>query len=965
MARAKNRREADSIYETILNVALADQLRSEGLDAAEEQPLTAMGDKRHRVDVLVDLDEFAVAIEAEYEPRTGREDAEKRLTKPPLVWRGLPIQAVYAIRYPKRLKYMAANRAYQALRTATDLHIVYRSGFSDGKWSVIEGGSIADLAESLRNYWARSDSGANIDEVVRLASEVIDLSADILGEMPGEKDSDPAATRALVWLNALLFQELLSQHLDPATLPPQYQVQNIPRPDPDGSVSDLLSQWEYILNINWWPIFHVARESLKTTPMTKARLAIDHLKIAAAQIAEQGVIRRHDITGRIFHRLLDTRKFLATNYTTIPAAILLAGLAFDDSHPLWQKRDWGDLETLRSLKIVDPACGSGTLLMAAVQEVIKRARRTGKVNETSPITKTLLENALYGFDVVPAAIHLAASTLSMSETSQLITNMNLWRMRHGVYDGVPRLGSLDMLHTSDTEGNADRLSLFDDMDDATRVLGTGEQKGTGVSFPQECDLVIANPPYTRAGGPGDEENTAWNPIFGSLMDKADQNRMNASLNRALKNTPAGMYAGLGSAFVVLANRDGNIKTGGRIAFVLPSAVVTGSSWRRIRELLLRQYEIDWVVTSHDPRQRSARKGVPGRRFSSFSESTMIAETLLVATKTEGNPKSNHKVRFLNLRRNPLETMDALSVTQAVLALPRDGGEVRIGGTSWGEVYTVSQSTLTDAPWMDTAFVQSRLKRTALQLIKKGSLMGHDIPVAPMADLWAFGPSEMQIKNPTQGLFVCDKGHDPMRPGHAALWHHKAHEITRLEVAPNAHLTPQQKSSEDECRDMLARAARLQFARELWSITQRMAAVLTPEPMLGVRSWISLKSKIPRDGDEEILCLWLNSTPGLLLRMVHANRPYLGRSLITHTSGATLLVLDVGALSEDQLQQGKQIFNFLCDRELMPIMHMDTDPVRRQIDDAIADLIGLPQGVFADLSTTLAHEPNIHVGKTPA
>lgn len=52
-----------------------------------------------------------------------------------------------------------------------------------------------------------------------------------------------------------------------------------------------------------------------------------------------------------------------------------------------------------------------------------------------------------------------------------------------------------------------------------------------------------------------------------------------------------------------------------------------------------------------------------------------------------------------------------------------------------------------------------------------------------------------------------------------------------------------------------------------------------------------------------------------------------------------------------------------DRELMPIM--DMDPVRRQIDDAIANLIGLPQGVFTDLSTTLAREPNIHVGKMTA
>lgn len=45
----------------------------------------------------------------------------------------------------------------------------------------------------------------------------------------------------------------------------------------------------------------------------------------AREVIESGMIRRHDVAGRVFHRLLDSPKFPATNYTTIPAAILLAG----------------------------------------------------------------------------------------------------------------------------------------------------------------------------------------------------------------------------------------------------------------------------------------------------------------------------------------------------------------------------------------------------------------------------------------------------------------------------------------------------------------------------------------------------------------------------------------------------------------------------------------------------------------
>ena len=101
------------------------------------------------------------------------------------------------------------------------------------------------------------------------------------------------------------------------------------------------------------------------------------LKRAAAEIAETGTIRRHDVAGRIFHRLLDTRKFLATNYTTIPAAIMLAGLAFDERSECWSGIDFADAQSFADLRIVDPACGSGTLLMAAAQEILKRGRQAG------------------------------------------------------------------------------------------------------------------------------------------------------------------------------------------------------------------------------------------------------------------------------------------------------------------------------------------------------------------------------------------------------------------------------------------------------------------------------------------------------------------------------------------------------------------------------------------------------------
>lgn len=699
----------------------------------------------------------------------------------------------------------------------------------------------------------------------------------------------------------------------------------------------------------------MARESLNATAPLAAKRALDVLKATATEIAETGVIRRHDVAGRIFHRLLDTRKFLATNYTTIPAAIILSALAFDRRHPTWKNIDFTRKQTLEQLKIVDPACGSGTLLMAAFQEIIKHIHIQGEKHPQNELTKCVLENSLYGFDVVPAAIHLAASTLLMAETSQLVSDLNLWRMQYGVSHGLPRLGSLDMLRTSPTGGNAARLALFSDSEtgaDATSISGTGEEDKTNVAFPKDCDLVIANPPYTRAGGPGDEQNTSWNPIFGALLSKREQEQMKNALNRTLRNTPAGVYSGLGSAFLVLAHH--NLRGGGRIAFVLPSALVTGSSWKPIRHMLINNYEIDWVITSHDPRIRSAKAGLPGRMYASFSESTNMAELLLVATKKIPSP--SHKVRFVNLKTNPLSTIDAIAVARALIEMPEKAVDLSTSGSSsWGQVHTVYQQTLTDEPWTETSFVQSELIDTVRQVER-------DMPLSPLGRDWMFGPYHMQIKGKGQGLFDIDESPDPLRSGHVALWHHNATEITKLSVSPNAHLTPRRNKAPLEQKKMLAKSSKLHFACEVRSNTQRLVAVLTDRPVLGVRSWITLKPKSPKAGDLETACLWFNSTLGFLIRLAHANRPYPGRSLITHSTISSLIALDVNSLTKKQRRQGKNSFRQIREMTLQPFHRMNVDTARQEIDITLCRILGLNPEDIAKIRDMLVCEPLVNAGK---
>ncbi len=727
-------------HEALLNAALAQLLRQRGLEAEAEQLLRS-NTRRHQVDILLELGEVAVAIEAEFAPGSSvRGDAESRLPDTPLHWRGLPIDFVFAVLYPEQLKALPESRAKRELASTHSLRfaVVARrpesaaapedGGFSIGSW---QQGSVAVLADCLHNFWLSSSSRGSVQQTVDLATFAIEQATAALRRAPRPRalaatDSDPEATSALIWLNALLFQELLASHLDPGQLPPDLQAAGIPKADPECRPHILLDQWKFILRINWWPIFHVARQALLPVPTRPAAIALSCLAPAASEIAGKGVIRHHDVAGRIFHKLLNSRKFLATNYTTIPAAVLLAGLAFDMDSPAWKQTDWSSKDGVKRLRIIDPACGTGTLLMAALQETLKLFRRAGgKAAGQGEFVRTVLEQVLHGYDVVPAAVHLTAATLAMAEIRQIIANMPLYWMPHDVKDRRARMGSLDFLRSSPSEGAAQYLALFPrGSSDPGRVTGEGERVFDAV-MPSACDLVIANPPYTRAGGPGTRKNSKWNPIFGSVLSKSDAKTMRGTLKRTLNSTPASLYAGLGSAFALLASE--RVRVGGRIAFVLPATALSGSRWSSIRELLLKKFHVEWVVVSHDARNRPKKGNLPGRLWVAFSESTRMAETLIVATRTsDGRDPRGLRTRFVNLRRNPDEAIDAMAIARALLAQASSERaapqtELVIGDVLWGEVLCVEQAKLSKGPWIQAAYCQGRLVFIAEKLAADGVL----------------------------------------------------------------------------------------------------------------------------------------------------------------------------------------------------------------------------------------------------
>ncbi|MFC1893928.1 hypothetical protein ACFLYR_07930 [Chloroflexota bacterium] len=93
------------------------------------------------------------------------------------------------------------------------------------------------------------------------------------------------------------------------------------------SKTRLIGAWDIILDIDYMPIFKMAREVVSQLSDIEASDVLNECAITAETLLSMGTVGRHDLAGRIFNRLVSDRKFLAAFYTSIPAATLLAGLA--------------------------------------------------------------------------------------------------------------------------------------------------------------------------------------------------------------------------------------------------------------------------------------------------------------------------------------------------------------------------------------------------------------------------------------------------------------------------------------------------------------------------------------------------------------------------------------------------------------------------------------------------------------
>ena len=905
-----------------------------------------------------------VVIEAEYEP-TGNVEAEatSRLGREATVV-SRRIEAAIALRYPDQLHY--AGDLDSELRGASLSYCLFteeRDGlkrFPESGWM---DGSVEDIADLVRlsslpqravdtasDALERGIDGAErrLAETAELRPATAKAIAGLLG-MTNVRQTRRMACAIIV--NALIFHERLAgmySGVQPIDLVCGRSVEN-PK-------DEVVTAWTRILEINYWPIFAIARGILEQLPAGDAAAILSGLRLTAQTVDAAGVDNSHDLTGRVFQRLIADRKYLATFYTLPASAALLARLAVAKL----QGVDWSDPEVIGRLRVADFACGTGALLSAVYEQIAARHERTG--GNPADLHRVMMEEVLYGCDVMPSAIHITGSTLMGAEPSVGFQHSRLYPVEYGRQeDGDVKIGSLELLQTSGA------MTLFNMSDPAQRIGSAGQETAAPLIAEMRdgsYDLVIMNPPFTRATNHEGAHADITNPAFAAFgATPEDQTEMGKRVNRLGRNSCYHGNAGIASAFAALAHR--KLKRGGVLALVLPLSAAAGLSWQRFRRLLSNRYSDIRVLSI----------AASNNDDLSFSADTGLAECLVIARRLKLGESSAEPIHFTSLAHRPQGFAHASSLARQVLRSdqvrrvedgPYGGTPLIIGDGAYGEMVSARANSGGDK-WgavrvSDYALAQTADALSRSRLWLPGNESALEIKVAPLGDVGRLGLVDRDITGPPpRGPF--SKTSSSPTATYPSLWNHNARKETRMVCAPDSQLQVRQ-GMEAKAATVWATASHAHVNRDFRFNSQPLAAAFTERVSMGGRAWPNVY--FADDRFDYLFAVWCNSTLGLLSYWWHSNRQQSGRGTTSIRAAESLSVLDFRELSDDQLVMAELIFDEFRDKELKPAYLADIDPNRALLDRlVVCDLLEIDETVYdavRHLAAKWCAEPSVHGGK---
>ncbi len=587
--------------------------------------------------------------------------------------------------------------------------------------SGILGGARRDvnLLRSTVARMARDLRGEGLEELLAERLEMTHI------QRVGKDKADACTVAALIWLQAAIMHARLEKH-DFRQLRRERSIEEaISDPEP---ATALMQSWQAILQKDYVPIFGIALRLLTDATQQRGRqklsTALNQMAKDAVHIAGTYAQLGMDHAGELFNSMMGDQRSDGAFFTMPLSATMLTELSLEAYGPV----DWLDENEWEKLRTFDPACGSGTILVAMLTSMKERLLRAGADSETiRRFHKFAVEELIVGADIHPVSLQLAGSQLTLGDESVgSYDQMNLHEMPYGVEsdaENAPAIAGtaellLDDKFTVRKRGDLGLATVKSRQLDPklgykdseiSEILG---EKGGLPAF------VLMNPPYTKWKDVGEKFSTSVQAKLRKRLTAIwDDAKTRDSMLDQKKTSVAILFEALALNLIELSE--------GVMGCVCAGTFLTAANSSSRRRLFATRAHIDYVLTSFDP------------RMSNMSWDTSINECLIVMSKRPQNAKK--PTRFINLHRYPADMQEARSIIHKAMI-----GEIFAGSTIEWDYEHMKQGD-----WWPAAFTENILaeklhqaisgaERLRTDLIGSSSRQSSSVPPPPPRKRWRVG-----------------------------------------------------------------------------------------------------------------------------------------------------------------------------------------------------------------------------------
>lgn len=955
-------------FESRINIYLSDLLSQAGLGTHPEY----LGEGRK--DVLIYHQGLTIVLEGSYDRLDAEKDARRRVEQ-------LAADIAVAVHYPnvfdQNLSELTIKQ--ELLLCRLPVHIILPDDISGTLWEILYRRKIISQPYQA---WFEIDINtlaSLVKEVAQLiineeALKLVEVKVEkmielFVGNLYGQSKSDLIATNIYEILyrlygfsigepkkikEALFAQATLAILLGCVYYESIRYAHKLPSlrelADKYGSQRAIERATLDILNINYELIFDSVKQLTGVFPSLES--SFSQLLDLASEISSRRALLRKDLGGKIYHKVVGAwalRKGLATFYTQITSAYLLLYLA----QP-------------KLGKIADFACGSGTLLVAAYSAANYQYRKmlwkSGKDLPPEEIERDFHREFIsncYAYDVLGYALQIATLNLALhspeTPIDELLPSQIIPLGQHE--DGFVSLGSLEFARVN---------PQWNHISERIKKLGLRGSKMSSLLYTSKSgpyDMIVMNPPFSRTTGRGGKEGGG---LFGFISDAnirsavlKDYNELRNTfkiemdktacellkgnpLQIILKDSEFSKYkdiwqAGEGLMFIYLA--DTQIKKEGKIGFVLPRGFLSGVSWFLARALIAAHYHLEYIVVSYDTNEYN------------FSESTSLAECMFVA-KRRDVPSDKETTKFIMLLKKPSACIDALALANDIIANDNNYFEM---GRAKAFVVSASRKELVDNldNWGRFVFLpELQLVEQMGDYLNGKIIIGKkecQIPMIKFNELiQSIGVDRHRFTDTFRPIVESVPGSYPM------IWGGGEEQRLKMVTSPNAWTLPYAKNG----RDMFRQKGGTFFVPERIPITNAHITAMISDKKALANIFYSVKFKNETSKRNKAMCMWLNTTWGILSILSDRQETGGGYTSLNMTQWRMLPVLNINQLTDSQIDQLAAIFDTYKNRELARIpkqYKMDRlfDKTRFEIDRDFLKVFGLEVSLD-DL--TIIYEP---------